>query len=137
MADTRQAFVEEALDAFEGPLLGYAYGFVHDLDRARDIVQDTFIRLYQQDRAKAYRIYVEDAAANPNCVGTHWFTVYDQSAIGRADGENYQIGFLDVCNRPYDEMGAAAIASHERLYEVAAGKAQPFSEQLEYLPMLY
>jgi RNA polymerase sigma factor (sigma-70 family) len=52
MPESREAFVEEALEMFEGPLIGYAYGFVHDLERARDIVQDTFIRLYQQDRSK-------------------------------------------------------------------------------------
>jgi hypothetical protein len=91
----------------------------------------------QSDRAKAYRNYIEDAAANPACVGAHWFTLYDESALGRFDGENYNIGFLDVCNRPYDELGTAAITSHERLYEVASGTAAAFAEQLEYLPNLY
>src|SRR5687767_2918040 len=37
----------------------------------------------QADRARAYRVYLEDAAAQPNCVGAHWFTLYDQSALGR------------------------------------------------------
>ncbi len=91
----------------------------------------------QQDRAKAYRVYLEDAAANPHCVGAHWFTLYDQSALGRFDGENYNIGFLDVCNRPYEALCQAAIQSHERLYEVAAGRTKPFDEPLEYLPNLY
>jgi len=91
----------------------------------------------QEDRAKAYRIYLEDAAANPQCVGTHWFTLYDESALGRFDGENYNIGFLDVCNRPYDELSRAAIKSHERLYDVASGKTEPFFEAIEYLPKLF
>jgi hypothetical protein len=91
----------------------------------------------QADRAKAYRVYLEDAAADPYCVGVHWFTLYDQSALGRFDGENYNIGFLDVCNRAYDEMGRAAIASHERMYQVAAGLAKPFNDVPEYLPKLY
>lgn len=91
----------------------------------------------QEERAKAYRVYLEDAAADRYCVGVHWFTLYDQSALGRPDGENYNIGFLDVCNRPYDEMGRAAVASHERMYAVAAGEAQPFAERLEYLPKLF
>jgi hypothetical protein len=91
----------------------------------------------QEDRAKAYRVYLEDAAANPNCVGTHWFTLYDESALGRFDGENYNIGFLDICNRAYEELGAAAIASHERLYDVVAGTVEPYSEVPEYLPKLY
>jgi len=91
----------------------------------------------QADRAKAYRVYIEGAAANPDCAGAHWFTLYDQSALGRFDGENYNIGFLDVCNRPYQELGAGAIASHERIYEVAAGRVKPFADAPEYLPMLY
>ena len=91
----------------------------------------------QAERAKAYRVYIEDAAANPNCVGAHWFTLYDESALGRFDGENYNIGFLDVCNRPYAELSAAATTSHERLYEVAAGRRKPFDVPLKYLPKLY
>lgn len=91
----------------------------------------------QTERAKAYRVYLEDAAANPNCVGVHWFTLYDQSALGRFDGENYNIGFLDICNRTYPEMAAAAIASHERMYEVAEGKAEPFTAALDYLPKVF
>ena len=55
MVETREQFVEQALAQYEGPLIGYALGIVHDLERARDIVQDTFIRLYQQDREKVQR----------------------------------------------------------------------------------
>lgn len=91
----------------------------------------------QEERAKAYRIYIEDAAANPYCVGAHWFTLYDESALGRFDGENYNIGFLDVCNRAYDAMGAAAQRSHGRLYDIAAGRVTPYATDLEYLPKLF
>ena len=52
MVETTEQFVERALAEYESPLVGYAYGFVHDVERARDIVQDTFIRLCQQDVAK-------------------------------------------------------------------------------------
>jgi RNA polymerase sigma-70 factor (ECF subfamily) len=52
---SRQELVEQALAEFEAPLVGYAFGIVHDLDRARDVVQDTFVRLYQQDRSKVER----------------------------------------------------------------------------------
>ncbi len=49
MVETREQFIERALAEYESPLVGYAYGFVRDLDRARDVVQDTFIRLCRQD----------------------------------------------------------------------------------------
>lgn len=43
------ALVRRALEEFEGPLTGYAVSFVRDMEAARDVVQDTFLRLYQQD----------------------------------------------------------------------------------------
>ena len=91
----------------------------------------------QTDRGKAYRVYIEDAAANPYCIGTHWFTLYDQSALGRFDGENYNIGFLDVCNRPHTALCNAAIMSHEDIYEVASGSNTPYNDAPEYLPKLF
>ena len=91
----------------------------------------------QEDRGKAFRIYTEDAAVKPWCVGVHYFTLYDQSALGRFDGENYNIGFLDVCNREYEPLARAARASHERLYQLAQGKAEPYVDAPEYLPKLF
>jgi hypothetical protein len=91
----------------------------------------------QSDRARAYRVYLEDAAADPHCVGAHWFTMYDQSALGRFDGENYNIGFLDVCNRPYEELSLAAIASHGRMYRIAEGQEAPYADAPVYLPKLF
>jgi hypothetical protein len=65
-------------------------------------------RASQTDRAKAYRDYVQGALRHPQIVGTGWFKYRDQSPTGRAlDGENYQIGFLDVCDTPYPETIAA------------------------------
>jgi hypothetical protein len=91
----------------------------------------------QEQRGKAFRLYLEDAAAKPWCVGVHYFNIYDQSAIGRFDGENYNIGFLDVCNRPYEPLAKAARLSHERLYEIANGDLKPFDDEPEYLPLLF
>lgn len=44
--------VETALREFGGPLTGYAAGLLGgDWERARDVVQDTFLKLCQQDPA--------------------------------------------------------------------------------------
>jgi hypothetical protein len=91
----------------------------------------------QSDRGRAYRAYLESAAAGQWCVGAHWFTLYDQSAIGRFDGENYNIGLLDVCHRPYARLVEAARASHARMYAVAAGQEPPFDDAPEYLERLF
>ncbi|MEI8196764.1 MAG: hypothetical protein WCI73_12770, partial [Phycisphaerae bacterium] len=66
----------------------------------------------------------------------HYFQMYDQSALGRYDGENYNIGFVDVCNQPYEELAWAARNSHERVYKVALGEIPAVEEIPEYLPPL-
>lgn len=76
----------------------------------------------QGDRADAYRRYVRGALENPLIVGTHWFQFVDQATTGRGDGENYQIGFLDVCDTPYPELRAAAREVGETMYAYRAGK---------------
>ena len=82
----------------------------------------------QIERAKGYRYYVEQAASQPGFVGAHWFTWRDEPVLGRNDGENYNIGFVDVTNRPYIELVKSAIATHQRLEKVHLGKLQPFDE---------
>lgn len=83
----------------------------------------------QAERAKGYRYYMEQAAAQPGFVGAHWFTWRDEPVLGRMDGENYNIGFVDSANRPYPELVRAAIATHKRLLAIHAGKLEPFNER--------
>lgn len=52
MTETREQFIEKAMADYESALIGYAMTILHDLERARDVVQDTFIRLCQQDLSK-------------------------------------------------------------------------------------
>ncbi len=49
---TWEKFIEQAMADYESPLIGYASSILNDIDLARDVVQDTFIRLCQQDIAK-------------------------------------------------------------------------------------
>jgi len=83
----------------------------------------------QSERAAGYRYYVEQAMALPYFLGAHWFQWQDQSALGRMDGENYNIGLVDVTNRPYLEMVQALAATHKVLYNVHTGKVRPFSRR--------
>ena len=72
----------------------------------------------QADRAQKYVAYVRAAAKAPWCVGAHWFQYKDQALTGRADGENYNIGFVDATDDPYPEMVEAAREVHTGLYEL-------------------
>ena len=50
--DEHDAFVREAIRQHERPLLRYVIHLLGDHDRARDIVQDTFVKLCHQPRTK-------------------------------------------------------------------------------------
>jgi hypothetical protein len=75
----------------------------------------------QQDRADKYADYVRSALQNPYIVGTHWFQYLDQATTGRGDGENYQIGFVDICDRPYPQIVQAARDIGNSMYEYRFG----------------
>lgn len=49
---SRESFIEQAVEDYEAALIGYARTILHDLERSRDVVQDTYIRLCQQDVEK-------------------------------------------------------------------------------------
>lgn len=83
----------------------------------------------QKERGVAYRYYVEQAAALPGFLGAGWFTGVDESVTGRMDGENYNIGFVDVTDRAYLELVAAAKETFKRLLDVHSGKIPPFSQR--------
>lgn len=69
------------------------------------------------------------AAAHPAMIGTHWFQWIDQPSTGRNDGENYNIGYLDVCDRPYTELINATKETFKRLPDIHSGKEPPVSRK--------
>jgi len=75
----------------------------------------------QEESTAGYRYYVEQAASHPAMVGTHWFQWLDEPVTGRNDGENYNIGFVDMTDQLYREMASAAKLTHERLFAIHSG----------------
>jgi hypothetical protein len=71
----------------------------------------------QQDRAAKYKSYVQGALRNPFYVGAHWFMYLDLNPSGEPWGFNFQTGFVDVCDTPYDEIVQAAREVGDILYE--------------------
>ena len=72
----------------------------------------------QAQRAYAYEHYLTQALKHAHIVGTHWFQYREQNVTGRSDGENYQIGFVDICDTPYQEIIDASRRIGDRLYEL-------------------
>ncbi len=90
----------------------------------------------QAERGVAYRYYMHRAASHPRCLGAHYFILYDQAYLGRFDGENYQIGALDVCSRPYSEFVDGIVRTHRELYDIADGRIAPTEEAAREIPAI-
>lgn len=87
------------------------------------------VRNYQE-RGVAYRYYVENLGAIPEVIGAHWFQWVDQPNTGRyPDGENYNIGLVDITDRPYPELIKAMQATHHLLYSIHSGEQVPFAQK--------
>lgn len=87
----------------------------------------------QEERAKAYRRYCEISAADPNCVGIHYFEYNNQTLMGRFDGEHAAHGIIDCCNLPYPLMVEAMKISSSNLYSVMTGQKAPYDGPVRYL----
>ncbi|MGE4489910.1 MAG: RNA polymerase sigma factor [Kiritimatiellales bacterium] len=48
----KEEWITLLVERYEKPLCSYAFSLLHDLDRARDAVQDTFLRLCRQKPSK-------------------------------------------------------------------------------------
>lgn len=88
----------------------------------------------QHDRGLCYRYYVEQAATIPSLIGVHYFQFNDQPVLGRFDGENYQIGMIDVCQQPYQAFIEEIKLAHERIYGIRTGEFQPLKEPPAEIP---
>ncbi|MGD9419750.1 MAG: RNA polymerase sigma factor [Verrucomicrobiota bacterium JB025] len=117
MQETHEQFVEKAMQEFESALIGYASTILHDTDRARDVVQDTFIRLCQQ---------------NPDKVREHlksWlFTVCRNRAL--------DIIRKDKRNKPLDEIQWKKVAGNETQPDQQADHDDRLAKILQLLERL-
>ncbi|MEI8645618.1 agarase [Pseudoalteromonas sp. Hal040] len=72
----------------------------------------------QYDRGVKYQQYMYSVIDNPYFVGAHWFQYIDSPLTGRAyDGENYNVGFVNVADIPYMPLVDAAKEVNQQLYQ--------------------
>jgi len=93
--------------------------------------------LSQEQRAAAYRNYIEQGFARPEMVGMHYFQWVDQPYYGRFDGENYNIGVVTLNNIPYPELTGAMKTTNERIYKIATGLSEPYKGDITRIPPIH
>lgn len=79
----------------------------------------------QKERAQAITYYLEQSTQEEHLVGIHYFEYGDQPFLGRFDGENWQIGLVDVCNRPYQAVTEAFERFAQVMYPMLNGEIAP------------
>jgi hypothetical protein len=80
--------------------------------------------LTQSERAIVVQQALRNFARCPNIIGTHWFQYYDEPMGGRADGEDYNMGLVDIYDQPYEEVIASFRRTNALLPRLHA-KANP------------
>ncbi|MDZ8117525.1 beta-galactosidase [Pontiella agarivorans] len=81
-------------------------------------------------RAGKFKDYMKSALDNPQMVGVHWFQYVDEHITGRADGENYNVGLVDICDTPYPEMVDALREVGAMMYTYRMNKTGFGTEQV-------
>ncbi|MFC2112501.1 beta-agarase [Bacteroidota bacterium] len=71
----------------------------------------------QAERGECYQSYNQGALKNPYIVGTHWFQFTDEPTTGRGDGENFNVGFIDVCGNPFYDLIDKVRETNYQMYE--------------------
>jgi len=56
---------------------------------------------------------------------------FTSNSAGLLRGRN--IGFFDVCHRPYEPLADAAREAHDRFYALARIEVDPYGDALAYL----
>lgn len=87
----------------------------------------------QAERAMVVQQGLKNFARCSHIIGTHWFQYYDEPQGGRADGEDYNMGLVDIYDQPYEEVVEAFQRTHALLPRLHA-KAKLYSSRLEDAP---
>lgn len=97
-----QQWVTAALQRYEGQLIRYAQRFTRDMERARDVVQETFLKLCQ-----------EDAASVDGHLAQWLYTVCRNQALDVRRKESRMTTVADPPVREFDRHQAAPLQEAE------------------------
>ncbi|HLK61337.1 MAG TPA: hypothetical protein VKU00_32605 [Chthonomonadaceae bacterium] len=79
----------------------------------------------QQQRASGFASTLTALAKTPYVVGADWFQYYDEPMFGRPDGENYNMGLVDIEDRPYVEITSVSATIQRDALHAAALTTRP------------
>lgn len=104
------------------------------LDRGLPVTGIRGVRT-QEERGVAYRYYVERGASTDYFVGSVYFVFSDQPILCTNYQENYNIGFVDICQMPHTEITNAVRETAMAVYDVHAGTKANYQRQPDVIPL--
>lgn len=104
------------------------------LDRGLPVTGIRGVRT-QEERGVAYRYYVERGASTDYFVGAVYFVFSDQPILCTNYQENYNIGFVDVCQMPHNELTEAVRETAMCVYDVHAGRMPGYHRAPDVIPL--
>lgn len=104
------------------------------LDRGLPVTGIRGVRT-QEERGVAYRYYVERGASTDFFVGSIYFVFSDQPILCTNYQENYNIGFVDICQMPHTELTEAVRSTAACIYDVHAGKRPCYDREPDIIPL--
>jgi hypothetical protein len=85
-----------------------------------------FVVQTQKQRADGTEAMAEQMARLPYVVGYHWFQWADEPPKGRGgDGEDFNMGLVDIKDRPYEELTAAFTRVNENITKLHVAGPRP------------
>jgi hypothetical protein len=88
----------------------------------------------QRERAASFRTNLTAFASLSYVVGAHWFQYFDEPQKGRSDGEDYNMGLVDINDRPYEELTGAAASLRMDIIHANSVKAVRKARDLKIIP---
>lgn len=89
----------------------------------------------QEERGVAYRYYIERGASTDYFVGSIYFVFSDQPILCTNYQENYNIGFVDICQMPHTEITDAVRKTAMAVYDVHAGQRPNYDKEPDIIPL--
>ena len=84
----------------------------------------------QTQRGVAAAAQLRAFASFPFVIGWHWFQWCDEPTFGRGDGEDYNMGLVDIYDEPYADFLAAVVPANREADRIHAAAREPAAPSL-------
>ena len=114
-------YFEGLRDLSPAPVLISEYFFAAAENRSGNVNNGHLMHVAtQEERVRGAVAAMRNFASFPNVAAVHWFQYADEPSGGRSDGEDFNMGLVDIHNKPYARLTAAFAATNPGIAAIHA-----------------